>query len=126
MAHATPYKVAQNIFLHMTVRRDAHKKLVREFEHHHDSLMGELLQLQQNVAWRSVSVCVSATHRRVRAILKTKESRGRAISSHFGTHLIPNLPHQNECDDADKCALRRLYPSEIAQNDDDHQRELPR
>ena len=49
MAHATPYNAAKNIFLHMTVRRDAHKKLVRELEHHHDSLVGEFLQLQQNV-----------------------------------------------------------------------------
>ena len=49
MAHATPYNAAENIFLHMTVRRDVHKKLVRELEHHHDSLVGEFLQLQQNV-----------------------------------------------------------------------------
>ena len=50
MAHASPYKAAKNIFLHMTVHRDAHKKLVRDFEHNHDSLVGKFLQLQKNVA----------------------------------------------------------------------------
>jgi hypothetical protein len=83
VAHATPYNAAKNIFLHMTVRRDVHKKLVRELEHHHDSLVGEFLQLQQNVAWRTVGVCVSATHRRARTIFKTKslaEEQSRPIS----------------------------------------------
>ena len=82
MAHATPYNAAENIFLHMTVRRDVHKKLVRELEHHHDSLVGEFLQLQQNVVG-GLWVCVSATHRRARTIFKTKslaEEQSRPIS----------------------------------------------
>ena len=51
------------------------------------------------------------------------------VSAHahaIGEHLIPDLPHQNERDDSNEGTLRCLYPSEISQNDDDHQRELPR
>ena len=80
-----------------------------------------------NRMWLADCERVGKCHVQARSYdLQNKKSRGRAISSYFGTHLIPNLPHQNECDDADKCALRRLYPSEIAQNDNDHHRELPR
>jgi hypothetical protein len=78
VAHATPYKVAQNIFLHMTVRRDAHKKLVREFEHHHDSLVGELLQLQQKCG---LEECVRKCQWRICGIFESlAEEQSHSIS----------------------------------------------